>query len=58
MSNKLRSLVKSRRFWVAVATLVLVVTDGLGLGLTSEQVIGATVLAGSWIVGDTLRETT
>ena len=35
---KLQTLVKSRRFWVAVAGVVAVTSDALGLGLSEEMV--------------------
>ena len=34
MANKIQSLVTSRRFWVAVACVVVVAFDGFGLSLT------------------------
>ena len=54
---KLKSLIRSRRFWVAVAGLLIVVSDELGLGLTNEQVIGGTCVAAGWILCDSLRKT-
>ena len=55
MVEKLRTLVKSRRFWVAVAGVVAVTTDALGLGLSQEMVTNFVILGAAWIVGDSLR---
>lgn len=57
MLPKLKALISSRRFWVAVAGVIGVVTDGLGIGLSADQVLAITLVAGSWIIGDTIRET-
>ena len=55
MVEKLRTLVKSRRFWVAVAGVVAVTTDALGLGLSQEMVTNFVILGAAWIVGESLR---
>ena len=55
MTEKLRTLVKSRRFWVAVAGVVAVTTDALGLGLSQEMVTNFVILGAAWIVGESLR---
>ncbi len=55
MTEKLRTLVKSRRFWVAVAGIVAVTTDALGLGLSPEMVTNFVLLGAAWIVGESLR---
>ncbi len=57
MFNKIKTLVKSRRFWVAVGGVVFVVTDGIGLPLSAEHVDHVVLIAGAWIVGDSLRAT-
>jgi len=59
MVAKLKTLVGSRRFWVGVAGLVVICADGLfGEGtLNPETVQMVTLLAGAWIVGDSLRVT-
>ncbi len=53
--EKLKNLVKSRRFWVAVAGVVIAVSDSLGLGLSPEMVTNLVVVGASWIVGESLR---
>ena len=53
--EKLKNLVKSRRFWVAIAGVVIAVSDSLGLGLSPEMVTNLVVVGASWIVGESLR---
>ena len=57
MINKVQGLFGSRRFWVAVGGVLFVVFDGLGVGLTAEQINHVVLVAGAWIVGDSLRVT-
>jgi hypothetical protein len=56
MVDKLKTLVKSRRFWTAVGAIVVVVlNDVLGLPEGTANTIVAMGVA--WIVGDSLRAT-
>ena len=55
MLNKIQLLFGSRRFWLAVGGVAFVIFDGLGLGLSAEQVNHVVLLGGAWIVGDSLR---
>lgn len=57
--TKLKTLVNSRRFWVGVAGMIVICADGLfGEGtINPETVQMVTLLAGAWIVGDSLRVT-
>ena len=55
MLSKIQSLIGSRRFWVAVGGVLFVVFDGLGIGLTAEHINHVVLIAGAWIVGDSLR---
>ena len=57
MANKIQSLVTSRRFWIAVAGVVVVAFDGFGLSLTEEQTTNLVIVLGRWIVGDSIRKT-
>jgi formaldehyde-activating enzyme involved in methanogenesis len=58
MNEKLKALVQSRRFWVAIAGVATVVTQSLGITqLTQDQVEYVVLLAASWIVGDSIRKT-
>lgn len=54
---KIKSLLSSRRFWVAVAGVVAVVSDGLGWGLTEEQTLALALMVATWIGADTYRKT-
>jgi hypothetical protein len=57
MIDKMKSLINSRRFWVAIGGVVIVVFDSAGLGLTHDQINHVVLLGGAWIVGDSLRVT-
>jgi hypothetical protein len=53
-----QSLVKSRRFWVAIAGLVVAVgRDQIPIlqSFTDEQITQAVLVLGAWIVGESLR---
>ena len=53
--DKLLALFKSRRFWVALASFANVVADPLGLDpVTMQQTV---LIAGAWIVGDSIQKT-
>jgi hypothetical protein len=55
---KTQQLLQSRRFWAAVAALVVAIgNEGLGFKLSQEQVEFAVVTLSAWIVGDSLRKT-
>ena len=56
MVDKIKNLMVSRRFWVAIGGVALCVfNDGLGLNLDAVQVNHIVLLGGAWIVGDSLR---
>lgn len=58
MQTKIQALLQSRRFWVAIAGVVAVATESLGVTtLSSEQIQNIVLLCASWIVGDSLRKT-
>lgn len=58
MQNKLKALTQSRRFWVAVAGLITIVGNDMGLSnFTADQVQGIVLLLATWIVGDSVRKT-
>ena len=60
MGEKVKSLIRSRRFWVGVAGMIVICAGSLlGEGtINPETVQTVTLLAAAWIVGDSLRETT
>jgi len=52
----LQDLWKSKRFWLAAASIVVVVMkDKLPIGLSDEQLTQIVLAVGAWIVGDSLR---
>ena len=55
MGTKLKNLVKSRRFWVAIAGVVAVTAQSLGFEVSSEVVTNVVIIGASWIVGESLR---
>ncbi len=56
MKEKINSLVKSRRFWVAAAGVAVVfLKEAVGVPLSEDQITQLVLLAGSWIVGESLR---
>jgi hypothetical protein len=56
MKEKLDSLVKSRRFWVAAAGVAVVfLKEAVGVPLSEEQITQLVLLGASWIVGESLR---
>jgi hypothetical protein len=58
MQSKVQALFQSRRFWVAVAGIVAVTTESLGVTtLSSDQIQNIVLLCASWIVGDSVRKT-
>ena len=59
MGTKINSLFKSRRFWVAVAGVVVVSSETVrsNIGISADQTTNIVLVLGSWIVGDSLRTT-
>ena len=56
MLDKLKTLVKSRRFWAAVGTIVVVVLNDV-LGIPEDTANTVVAMGITWIVGDSLRAT-
>ena len=52
---KLTALIKSRRFWAAIAGLAVVLADPLGLDPQTMQ--DTVMLIAVWIVGDSIKST-
>ena len=54
MGEKVKTLLKSRRFWTAIGSVVVVILhDTLGIPEETANTIAA--IGVSWIVGDSLR---
>lgn len=52
----LKDLVRSRRFWVAIGGLaVVVLKDRLPFDVPEDRLVEISVLIGSWLVGESLR---
>ena len=56
MVDKLKALVKSRRFWVAVGGVVTVLLQDT-IGIPEETAQSVVAIGIAWIVGDSLRTT-
>ena len=54
--DKVKALLKSRRFWTAIGGVVVVVAQET-LGVDSETTNRIVALAMAWILGDSLRVT-
>ena len=59
MVDKLKAMLKSRRFWIGVSGLAVICADSLfGSGTINPDTVQSVVLlAAAWIVGDSLRIT-
>ena len=57
--EKVKALVRSRRFWIGVSGMLVICADTLmGAGsINPDTVQAVTLLVAAWIVGDSLRET-
>jgi uncharacterized membrane protein len=56
--DKVKSLLKSRRFWVAAVGLVAVcASEAFNVELDIEQIVGVVSIVVAWIIGDTVRVT-
>lgn len=50
---------KSRKFWMAVVTAILVVlNDGLDLGVDSDTVLAFAGIVATWIIGESAVDAT
>ena len=56
MVDKLKTLVRSRRFWTAVGTVVTVALQDV-IGIPEDTATSIVAVAVAWIVGDSLRTT-
>ena len=56
MVEKFKSLVKSRRFWTAIGTVVTIALQDV-IGIPEDTATSIVAIAVAWIVGDSLRTT-
>jgi hypothetical protein len=56
MIDKIKVVVKSKRFWTAVGTVATVCLQDV-LGIPPETATSIVAVAVAWIVGDSLRAT-
>ena len=56
MVDKVKSLVKSRRFWTAIGTVVTISLQDV-IGIPEDTATSIVAIAVAWIVGDSLRTT-
>lgn len=56
MVDKIKTLVRSRRFWTAVGTVVTVALQDV-IGIPEDTATSIVAVAVAWIVGDSLRTT-
>ncbi len=56
MVDKFKLLIKSKRFWTAISTLVTVCLQDV-IGIPPETATSIVAVAIAWIVGDSLRAT-
>jgi hypothetical protein len=59
MVAKFKAMLRSRRFWVGMAGMLVICADSFfGEGTVNPDTVQmVTLLAGAWIVGDSLRVT-
>lgn len=57
MPDKLKSLLRSRRFWLTVAGVLVAVSGELNLGVSDECVRNVVMALAAWVIGDSFRIT-
>ena len=56
MQDKLKNLLRSRRFWAVVSGLIVITTKELGIAnLDETQVQNIATLVAAWVLGESLR---
>ena len=56
MVDKLKAMVKSRRFWTAVSSVAVICLNET-LGIPEETANSVVAIAVAWIIGDSVRPT-
>lgn len=56
MQDKIKNLLKSRRFWAVMSGLIVITTKELGIAdLDETQVQNIATLVAAWVLGESLR---
>ena len=56
MQEKIKNLLKSRRFWAVASGLIVITAKELGIAdLDETQVQNVVVLIATWVLGESLR---
>lgn len=56
MQAKIQSLLKSRRFWLALSGIIVAVSQDLGITtLSAEQIQNICMMLGSLVLGESIR---
>jgi len=55
--SKFESVFHSRRVWTAIGALLFAISDEFGLSIPPETIQQIVLLAGVWILGDSIRRT-
>ena len=56
MKDKINNLIKSRRFWAALAGVAIICFEDVA-GLNPEQATAITSVIMAWIIGDSIKKT-
>ena len=56
MVEKIKGLLKSRRFWIAITSVVVVIMND-AFGIPEDTANNIAAIGVSWIVGDSIRTT-
>lgn len=62
MPEKIKALFVSRRFWVTLGSIAVVLVrdklnENLGLSLSDNDIMVFVLAVGTWVVGDSLKDT-
>ena len=55
--SKLESVFHSRRVWLAIAGVVVALSEELGVSIPAETIQQIVLMFGAWIVGDSVNKT-
>lgn len=56
MQAKIQSLLKSRRFWLALSGIIVAVSQDLGITtLSADQIQNICMMLGSLVLGESIR---